>query len=201
MFILLADQLIQSKTLNNRATNSLTAFLGSLNETKKLITEQPLEKQFEIVIEQSKLIPHLREKKTEQSATKIDNIMELINAAHGFRQPFDDDDLSPMQSFLRMQLWNLARIKHLSGKCSTDDHAFCKGFGVSVGFIAGMEDGLFPHTRSQLDPGGLEEEKKCYVAVTRSMKELYISYSSQENASWEYDELPALVFFMKYPTN
>ncbi|HAH66994.1 MAG TPA: DNA helicase II, partial [Gammaproteobacteria bacterium] len=97
---LAADQLIQSKVLNNRATNSLSAFLGSLNETKKLITEQPLEKQFEIVIEQSKLIPHLKEKKTEQSATKIDNIMELINAAHGFRQPFDDDDLSPMQSFL-----------------------------------------------------------------------------------------------------
>ena len=97
---LAADQLIQSKTLNNRATNSLAAFLGSLNETKKLITEQPLEKQFEIVIEQSRLIPHLKEKKTEQSATKIDNIMELINAAHGFRQPFDDDDLSPMQSFL-----------------------------------------------------------------------------------------------------
>ena len=52
---LAADQLIQSKALNNRATNSLAAFLRSLNETKKLITEQPLEKQFEIVIEQSKL--------------------------------------------------------------------------------------------------------------------------------------------------
>ena len=95
-----SDQLIQGKTLANRATKSLGAFLGGLNETKNLISDQTLEKQFEIVIEQSKLIPHLKEKKTEQSATKIDNILELINAAHGFRQPFEDDDLSPMQSFL-----------------------------------------------------------------------------------------------------
>ena len=91
-----ADQLIQANSLTGRATNSLSAFLGSINETKKLILDQTLERQFETVIEQSKLIPHLQEKKTEQSATKIDNIMELINAAHGFRQPFDDDDLSPM---------------------------------------------------------------------------------------------------------
>ena len=95
-----SDQLIQGKTLANRATKSLGVFLGGLNETKNLISGQTLEKQFEIVIEQSKLIPHLKEKKTEQSATKIDNILELINAAHGFRQPFEDDDLSPMQSFL-----------------------------------------------------------------------------------------------------
>ena len=179
---LAADQLIQSKTLNNRATNSLAAFLGSLNETKKLITEQPLEKQFEIVIEQSKLIPHLKEKKTEQSATKIDNIMELINAAHGFRQPFDDDDLSPMQSFLAHAALesgeNQASEWQESVQLMTMHSA--KGLEFPLVFIAGMEDGLFPHTRSQLDPGGLEEERRlCYVAVTRSMKELYISYSSQ----------------------
>ena len=55
-----------------------------------------------------------------------------------------------------------------------------KGLEFPLVFIAGMEDGLFPHTRSQLDPGGLEEERRlCYVAVTRSMRELYISYSSQ----------------------
>ena len=80
-----ADQLIQSKSLSGRALNSLSSFLALISETKKIIAEKSLEKQFELVIEQSKLIPYLKEKKTEQSATKIDNIMELINAAHGYR--------------------------------------------------------------------------------------------------------------------
>ena len=177
-----SDQLIQGKTLANRATKSLGAFLGGLNETKNLISDQTLEKQFEIVIEQSKLIPHLKEKKTEQSATKIDNILELINAAHGFRQPFEDDDLTPMQSFLAHAALesgeNQASEWQESVQLMTMHSA--KGLEFPLVFIAGMEDGLFPHTRSQLDPGGLEEERRlCYVAVTRSMRELYISYSSQ----------------------
>ena len=108
--------------------------------------------------------------------------MELINAAHGFRQPFDDDDLSPMQSFLAHAALesgeNQASEWQESVQLMTMHSA--KGLEFPLVFIAGMEDGLFPHSRSQLDPGGLEEERRlCYVAVTRSMKELYISYSNQ----------------------
>ncbi len=55
-----------------------------------------------------------------------------------------------------------------------------KGLEFPLVFIVGMEDGLFPHQRSQMDPGGLEEERRlCYVAITRSMNELYISYANQ----------------------
>lgn len=177
-----ADQLIQSKSLSGRASNSLSSFLTLISETKKIIIEKSLEKQFELVIEQSKLIPYLKEKKTEQSATKIDNIMELINAAHGYRQPFEDDELSPIQSFLAHAVLesgeNQASEWQESVQLMTMHSA--KGLEFPLVFIAGMEDGLFPHTRSQLDPGGLEEERRlCYVAVTRSMTELYISYSNQ----------------------
>ena len=177
-----ADQLIQSKSLSGRASNSLSSFLTLISETKKIIIEKSLEKQFELVIEQSKLIPYLKEKKTEQSATKIDNIMELINAAHGYRQPFEDDELSPIQSFLAHAVLesgeNQASEWQESVQLMTMHSA--KGLEFPLVFIAGMEDGLFPHTRSQLDPGGLEEERRlCYVAVTRSMRELYISYSNQ----------------------
>ena len=177
-----ADQLIQSKSLSGRALNSLSSFLALISETKKIIAEKSLEKQFELVIEQSKLIPYLKEKKTEQSATKIDNIMELINAAHGYRQPFEDDELSPIQSFLAHAVLesgeNQASEWQESVQLMTMHSA--KGLEFPLVFIAGMEDGLFPHTRSQLDPGGLEEERRlCYVAVTRSMRELYISYSNQ----------------------
>jgi DNA helicase-2/ATP-dependent DNA helicase PcrA len=108
--------------------------------------------------------------------------MELINAAHGYRQPFEDDELSPIQSFLAHAVLesgeNQASEWQESVQLMTMHSA--KGLEFPLVFIAGMEDGLFPHTRSQLDPGGLEEERRlCYVAVTRSMRELYISYSNQ----------------------
>jgi DNA helicase-2/ATP-dependent DNA helicase PcrA len=55
-----------------------------------------------------------------------------------------------------------------------------KGLEFPLVFIAGMEEGLFPHKRSLNDPGGLEEERRlCYVGATRAMSQLYLSYAEQ----------------------
>jgi DNA helicase-2/ATP-dependent DNA helicase PcrA len=55
-----------------------------------------------------------------------------------------------------------------------------KGLEFPIVFLCGMEDGLFPHTRSITDVDGLEEERRlCYVGATRAMKQLYLSYAEQ----------------------
>ncbi len=55
-----------------------------------------------------------------------------------------------------------------------------KGLEFPVVFLAGMEDGLFPHQRSVADLAGLEEERRlCYVGATRAMRHLYITYAEQ----------------------
>ncbi len=52
-----------------------------------------------------------------------------------------------------------------------------KGLEYPIVFIAGCEDGVFPHSRA-LDEGGLEEERRLfYVGVTRAMRELYLTYA------------------------
>ena len=57
-----------------------------------------------------------------------------------------------------------------------------KGLEFPVVFIAGMEEGLFPHSRSILDPQELEEERRlCYVAVTRAKEKLILSYAQRRN--------------------
>ena len=55
-----------------------------------------------------------------------------------------------------------------------------KGLEFPVVFLCGMEDGLFPHTRSITDIDGLEEERRlCYVGTTRAMKQLFLTYAEQ----------------------
>src|SRR5690606_14287211 len=55
-----------------------------------------------------------------------------------------------------------------------------KGLEFPLVFLAGMEDGLFPHQRSIDDLDGLEEERRlCYVGITRAMKQLYVTYAEQ----------------------
>lgn len=55
-----------------------------------------------------------------------------------------------------------------------------KGLEFKVVFMVGMEEGLFPHSRSLLDPAELEEERRlCYVGITRAMERLYLTYSQR----------------------
>jgi len=55
-----------------------------------------------------------------------------------------------------------------------------KGLEFPLVFMSGMEDGLFPHTRSINDLDGLEEERRlCYVGMTRAMRQLYFTYAEQ----------------------
>ena len=53
-----------------------------------------------------------------------------------------------------------------------------KGLEFPVVFMVGLEEGLFPHSNSMLDPAELEEERRlCYVGMTRARERLYLTYA------------------------
>src|SRR5262249_33107458 len=65
-----------------------------------------------------------------------------------------------------------------------------KGLEFPVVFIAGLEEGLFPHSRSVSSEQELEEERRiCYVAITRAQRRLYITHAMQRRTFGE--QLPS----------
>ncbi|OQX40245.1 MAG: DNA helicase II, partial [Candidatus Sedimenticola endophacoides] len=74
-----------------------------------------------------------------------------------------------------------------AGEAQGDPHEACvqlmtlhsaKGLEFPLVFLAGLEEGLFPHSMSSEDPERLEEERRlCYVGMTRAMRQLYITYA------------------------
>lgn len=112
-----------------------------------------------------------------EGEARIENIGELISVAHKY------DDL---ESGVSMNIF-LEEVSLISDLDSLDDednavtlmtvHS-AKGLEFPYVFIAGLEEGIFPHNRSLMDPGELAEERRLmYVAMTRAMEKLYLIHA------------------------
>src|SRR4029079_4177028 len=75
-----------------------------------------------------------------------------------------------------------------------------KGLEFPVVFLTGMEDGVFPHTRSLGDPDELEEERRlCYVGITRARERLYLCHAWSRMLFGRTDFYPASRFLSEIP--
>jgi DNA helicase-2/ATP-dependent DNA helicase PcrA len=177
-----ALQCVQSG-LAQRASVALQAFLTLIDKLAREVKGMELHEQVDHVIQMSGLIEHFKKEKGERGEGRVENLLELVSAARGFSPETEaETELSPLESFL-------AHAVLESGEGQADPYDDCvqmmtlhsaKGLEFPVVFLAGMEDGLFPHQRSVADLAGLEEERRlAYVGMTRAMKQLYITYAEQ----------------------
>jgi DNA helicase-2/ATP-dependent DNA helicase PcrA len=142
-----------------------------------------------------------RGEKAFESQGRIENLQQLVEVAHEF-----DANAATDGDTLELFLQELA-LK-ADGDSRRDDEGLvtlmtlhnAKGLEYPTVFVAGCEEGVFPHQRA-LDEGGLEEERRLfYVAVTRAMRELYLTYARRRSvfgasthslSSRFLDEVPA----------
>jgi DNA helicase-2/ATP-dependent DNA helicase PcrA len=177
----LAAQTALQSGLPQRAAQALHAFLQLIDKLGLEVAGLDLHEQVDRVIQTSGLIEHFKKERGERGEGRVENLLELVSAAKGF-SPEGETDMQPLESFL-------AHAVLESGEGQADPYADCvqmmtlhtaKGLEFPVVFLAGMEDGLFPHQRSIADLASLEEERRlCYVGATRAMRQLYITYAEQ----------------------
>ena len=169
--------------LPQRAAQALLDFMQLIDKLAREVQGKDLHEQVDQVIQASGLIEHYNKEKGERGEARIENLQELVSAARGFSPETEaESELSPLESFL-------AHAVLESGEGQADPYDDCvqmmtlhsaKGLEFPVVFLAGMEDGLFPHQRSVADLAGLEEERRlCYVGATRAMRQLYVTYAEQ----------------------
>jgi len=118
----------------------------------------------------------LYDEKDEEDEQRLENIKELRSVAIVFTQL--DQFLENVS--LVEQEYMPDHIKDEKGKKNAVNmmtlHA-AKGLEFKVVFMVGMEDGLFPHSRSMMDKNELEEERRlCYVGMTRAREKLFLTY-------------------------
>ena len=166
--------------LGGRAAAALAGFLALIERLAAETAGLALHEQVDAVLKGSGLIAHYQKDKAERGEARVENLDELVSAARGFAP--EGSELAPLAAFL-------AHAALESGEGQADEWEDCvqmmtlhmaKGLEFPVVFLAGLEEGLFPHQRSAIDLEGLEEERRlCYVGMTRAMKTLYLSYAEQ----------------------
>ena len=142
---------------------------------------RPIHEIVEDVIETSGYADALEEEKKEDNRDRLENLREFISVAKNF-----DDGAAEGENGLADFLAQIALISDVDQTEQSDGtvtlmtfHA-AKGLEFPAVFMAGMEEGLFPHSRTLLDDTEIEEERRtCYVGITRAERRLYLTYARQ----------------------
>jgi DNA helicase-2/ATP-dependent DNA helicase PcrA len=196
--------------LANRAVSSLRTFrdiiVGLAHDARTDTVSITLGK----MLDRSGYLNALRDENSEEANERTENLMELVSAARDYesRDPEASlggfvDRLSLLSEVDEEQGTKNARVWLMSM------HA-AKGLEFPVVFIAGMEEGLFPHSRSSEDDDELEEERRLfYVGMTRAEQRLFLTSAARRRVFGEYqatepsrfiDEVPAALVERITPT-
>jgi DNA helicase-2/ATP-dependent DNA helicase PcrA len=167
-------RMLDERAFPGRAETALSAFRRMIEELSDGVENRPLQDTLAAVMERTGYKRMLEEEATEEARGRLANLEELLNAAA---------DAAERGESLRDFLDHAAL---LSDADSVDSRAQvslltmhnAKGLEFPIVFLAGAEEGLFPHSRSLDSAGSMEEERRlCYVAMTRAEKKLYLSWA------------------------
>jgi len=125
----------------------------------------------------------LRVEATDESEARLENLEELVNAA----VDYDKQQENGLRDFIDHAALTSDTDKYdrNAGVTLMTVHS-AKGLEFPIVFLVGLEDGIFPHSRSINDPKELEEERRlAYVAITRAEKILYVSHSMRRRVYGE----------------
>ncbi len=113
---------------------------------------------------------------------RLENLKELLTVARKYNST--ESCSEGMTRFLEeiALLQDLDRVKNTDNKITLMTTHASKGLEFPVVFIIGLEEGLFPHSRTLFYPDELEEERRlCYVAITRAKEKLILTFTKYRN--------------------
>ena len=129
----------------------------------------------ESILDRTGYLAQLEESTDPQDQARAENIGELLSVAKDFQ---DTNPTGTVEDFLeQVALVNdVDSFEQEESKVTLMTLHAAKGLEFPIVFLGGLEEGLFPHSRTLMNPDEIEEERRlAYVGITRAEKELYIS--------------------------
>jgi DNA helicase-2/ATP-dependent DNA helicase PcrA len=191
---------IDRRLLAPRAAASLTAFRDLIAGMAEMAARETVSIALGKVIDQSGYLQDLRDERTEEAEGRIENLMELVSAAREYESRNPEPSLAGFvdQLSLLSDVDEEAGARHARVLMMTMHSA--KGLEFPIVIIGGLEEGLFPHSRSIDDVAELEEERRlCYVGITRAQRRLVLTSAARRRVFGDYQSTEPSRFIDEIP--
>ena len=184
---------VNENLAGSRAVNAILAFLELIDKLQSECEGLELHEKVERVIANSGLIQHHEKEGGEKALARKENLEELVNAASNFDDVALADEVDVKSSAFLAAFLDQASLDAGDTQADETDDAVqlmtlhsAKGLEFPLVFLAGMEEGLFPHRMSMDKIASLEEERRlCYVGITRAKSKLYLTHAESRRLHGE----------------
>jgi DNA helicase II / ATP-dependent DNA helicase PcrA len=167
-------RMLEEKIFPSRAESALKSFVALINDLSETAKTKPVPETLRAILERTGYHAMLKSDASPDSESRLSNLEELVNAA--------------VEAAERGETASefLDHAALVSDADSVDERAAvslltihnAKGLEFANVFIAGLEEGIFPHSRSLNSDAAMEEERRlCYVGMTRAEKRLYLTWA------------------------
>lgn len=201
---------LDHKAFSGRAAASLTVFRDLIVGLTDMSRDESTSTALGKILDRSGYLKDLHDERSEEAEARIENLAGLVSAA----REYEGRETEPSLRGFVDQLSLLSDVDEESGSDNARVWLMtlhsAKGLEFPVVILAGLEEGLFPHSRSADDVEELEEERRlCYVGMTRAKQRLILTGSARRRVFGEYqtsepsrfiDEVPAELIERVTPT-
>ena len=183
------------------------ALINFRTQMETLIRQQeflPATDMVEMVLEQTNYEEMLKNEKSIEAESRLENIAEFMTVTKDFEKTSEED--TTLVTFLT-DLALIADIDSMDDTAADQNEKItlmtlhsAKGLEFPVVFLIGMEENIFPHSRSMMDKEEMEEERRlAYVGITRAEKELYLTHANMRTLYGRTNFNPISRFITEIP--
>jgi len=191
---------VDERLVPQRALASLRTFRDLIVNLSDVARKEPLSITLGKVLDQTGYLQDLREDRSEESQSRIENLMELVSASREYEGREPEASLAGFTDKLSL----LSEVDE--GQGSVDARIWlmtlhaAKGLEFPTVIMAGLEEGVFPHSRAFEEEDEMAEERRlCYVGMTRARSQLVLTGAARRRVFGEYQSMHPSRFMDEVP--
>lgn len=178
-----AQRIEEDVEIPQRTRSKITDFVNLITKFRVAKDNYSLREFVTLVIEKSGYLAELQLQNTPESQADIENLQEFVNVAEEFVPEENDNVLGEFLAQVAL-VSDIDNMDVIANNVTLMTLHAAKGLEFPVVFMAGMDEGVFPHQRTFTNPSELEEERRLmYVGVTRAEEKLYLT-SAKRRQMW-----------------